>query len=426
MKQLDFKLKNDIKVHLMKNDNFKTDLIAIFILIPLNREDVTKNALIPAVLKRGCEKYKTQNDINKKLEEMYGAIFDCGLDKTGDNLIIKFYLESINDNFLPDENNNLNNSIDLLKEIVFNPVVDDNAFSKEYVETEKQNLQIIIESKKDDKDRYALDKCINSIYGNNGYGLSKLGYIEDFDNIDEKNLYSHYLQVINKSKIDIFISGNFDDEKVISKVKEIENIKGLTDRIEEFTVNDFRKEIKNKVEKINEVQEKMDVMQGKLVLGLDILPNNLGDYRFIAAIYNTILGDGANSKLFQNVREKAGLAYTARSNYIIQKNNIFIRCGIEIENYEKTVEIIKEQLEDLKKGNFSDEDLQNSKEYIFSGIKAIYAEQDTGIIYSFGQEISPLPITPEEYKERIEKVTKEQVVEFAKCIDINTIYFLKS
>ena len=269
MKQLDFKLKNDIKVHLMKNDNFKTDLIAIFILIPLNREDVTKNALIPAVLKRGCEKYKTQNDINKKLEEMYGAIFDCGLDKTGDNLIIKFYLESINDNFLPDENNNLNNSIDLLKEIVFNPVVDDNAFSKEYVETEKQNLQIIIESKKDDKDRYALDKCINSIYGNNGYGLSKLGYIEDFDNIDEKNLYSHYLQVINKSKIDIFISGNFDDEKVISKVKEIENIKGLTDRIEEFTVNDFRKEIKNKVEKINEVQEKMDVMQGKLVLGLE-------------------------------------------------------------------------------------------------------------------------------------------------------------
>ena len=138
------------------------------------------------------------------------------------------------------------------------------------------------------------------------------------------------------------------------------------------------------------------------------------------------MGDGANSKLFQNVREKAGLAYTARSNYIIQKNNIFIRCGIEIENYEKTVEIIKEQLEDLKKGNFSDEDLQNSKEYIFSGIKAIYAEQDTGIIYSFGQEISPLPITPEEYKERIEKVTKEQVVEFAKCIDINTIYFLKS
>ena len=328
MKQIDYELKNDIKVHLIKNDNFKTDLLAIFIVTPLKRENISKNALIPAVLKRGCNSYKTQNEINEKLESMYGAIFDCGLDKTGDNLILKFYLESINDNYLPGENNNISDAIELLTNIIFNPLIENGSFNKEYVESEKNNLEVIINAKKDNKDRYSLDKCINCIYGDNGYGLNKLGYIEDFKDIDEKNLYEQYKELISKSKIDFFVSGNFDNEKVINKIKNFEDYELFDNRKEEFIKNDFRKEIKKKIENINEVKESMDVIQGKLVMGLDILPNNLGDYRFIASLYNTILGDSANSKLFQNVREKAGLAYTTKSNYIIQKNNIFIRCGI--------------------------------------------------------------------------------------------------
>ncbi|MBR3133794.1 MAG: insulinase family protein [Clostridia bacterium] len=424
MQQIDFKLNNEIKVHLIKNDKYKTDLLALFLTVPLQRENITKNALIPIVLKRGCNKLKTQNEINEKLEEMYGAVFDAGLDKTGDNLIIKFYLESINDNFLPGDNQNIEKAIELITNIVFEPLIENGSFIKEFVDSEKNNLKVIIESKKDNKDRYALDRCINSIYGDNGYGLSKLGYIEDFESIDEKNLYQEYLKLIKNSKIDFFISGNFDEEKISIKVKSLENNSLLNNREEIFKKNDFREEKKEKTDEIKEIKEKMDVTQGKLVIGLDILPNNLGDYRFIAAMYNTILGDGANSKLFQNVREKAGLAYTAKSNYIIQKNNIFIRCGIEIDNYNKAVDIIKEQLEDIKNGNFSDDDIENGKKYIVSGIKSIYEEQDTEIIFSYGQEISPIPVTPEEYKDRIKKVTKEQIVEFAQNICINTIYFI--
>ncbi|MBR3152489.1 MAG: insulinase family protein [Clostridia bacterium] len=424
MKQIDYRLNNDIKVHLIKNDKFKTDLLALFLTVPLKRENVTKNALIPIVLKRGCELLKTQNEINERLEEMYGAVFDAGLDKTGDNLIIKFYLESINDNFLPGQNNNLDKSIELISNIVFNPLIQNDGFLKEIVDSEKNNLKVIIESKKDNKDRYALDRCINSIYGDNGYGLSKLGYIEDLDKIDEKKLYQEYLKLIKTAKIDFFVSGDFNEDKISIKIKGLENNELLKNREEVFKKNDFREEKKEKLQEIKEIKEEMDVKQGKLVIGLDILPSKLGDYRFIAAMYNTILGDGANSKLFQNVREKAGLAYTAKSNYIIKKNNIFIRCGIEIDNYEKAVDIIKQQLEDIEKGKFSDEDIANAKKYIISGIKAIYEEQDTGIIFSYGQEMSPIPITPEEYKDRIEKVTKEQIIEFAKNVSINTIYFI--
>lgn len=426
MKQKEKKLENGIKVHLITTDFFKTDLSVIFMTVPLKRDTVTKNALIPAVLKRGCNYKKNQNEINKELEKMYGATFDCGLDKTGDNLILKFYIESINDNFLPGKNENLKKSINLLTEIVFDPVTENEAFLKEYVDSEKNNLQILIEAQKDEKDSYSLERCINVMYGNNGYGLNKLGYIEDFNDIDEKNLYTHFLKLINTAKIDIYISGNFREDEILKQIEEIEKIKLLKKREENFTRNDFIKEKKEKIENINEISESMEVAQGKLVIGADILPNNLGDYRFIALLYNTILGDGANSKLFQNVREKEGLAYTTKSNYVVQKNNIFLRCGIEIENYEKALNIIKEQLEEMKKGNFTEEDLNNAKKYIISGIKAIDSEQDTGIIYLFGEELSPLPVTPEEYKEKIENVTKEQIIEFAKNVDINTIYFLKS
>ena len=284
-RQIQEKLENGIKIHLIKTDLFKTDLSVIFITVPLERESVTKNAMIPAVLKRGCENFESQDEINKELERMYGATFDCGLDKTGDNLILKFYIESINDNFLPGENENLKKSIDLLTNIVFNPVVENEGFLKEYVDTEKKNLQTLIEAQKDEKDSYSLERCINSIYGDNGYGLNKLGYVQDFEDINEKNLYTHFLNLMHTAKIDIFISGDFDDQKVLEQIKKTETIKNLKNREEHMIKNNFIKEKKEKKTEINEVSESMDVAQGKLVIGLDILPNNLGDYRFIAILY---------------------------------------------------------------------------------------------------------------------------------------------
>ena len=136
-------------------------------------------------------------------------------------------------------------------------------------------------------------------------------------------------------------------------------------------------------------------------------------------------GGTANSKLFQNVREKASLAYSASSSYVKAKNNIFIKCGIEIPNYNKAVKIIKEQLEDMEKGKFETNDIEDAKRTIISNVKTISEEQDTEITYYFGQEISNVKYTLEEYVEKIEKVTKEQIQELAQKIKINTIYFLR-
>ena len=168
----------------------------------------------------------------------------------------------------------------------------------------------------------------------------------------------------------------------------------------------------------------MQVTQGKLVLGLDI-KNTQENSRFIASVYNAILGGGANSKLFQNVREKLSLAYTAGSNYLRTKNAIFVRCGIEIENYQKALDTIKEQLEEIKNSKFSEDDLENAKKLILASIDGVTEEQDTEITYYYGQELSDRFVTIEDYKKYISQVTKKQVTELASTIQINTIYFLK-
>ena len=415
-------LKKGIKLHTIKNDKFKTNLISIFLTSKLDRTEVTANALIPSVLRRGSKNMQTQEKINKKLEELYGASFDCGLDKAGDNQILKFYMETVNDNYLPETKENiLKISLEKLLELVFNPYLENNYFSKEYVEQEKNNLKNIIESKIDNKARYALDRCIEEMYKNEPFGLYKYGYIEDLNKINEKNLYESYQKLINKSKIDIFITGDINED-IIEQIKQNENVKKLQDR--EPNYESHKLEYK-KTKKENIVTENMEVTQGKLVIGLNINIDKEED-KYVVLMYNNILGGSATSKMFQNVREKAHLAYVANSMYYRHKNAIFINCGIEIENYEKTLNLTKQQLDDMKKGNFTDEDIQNSKKVIIATIKGIEDEQDTMITYFFGQELSQTDVSLDKYQHLIEAVTKQQIIDVANRVTINTVYFLKN
>lgn len=415
-------IKNGIKLHTIKTEKFKTNLIAVMLTTKLDRKNVTKNALIPAVLRRGTKFMQTQEDINKKMEDMYGASFDCGLDKTGDNQILKFYMETVNNEFLPqDAENMIKSSIEKIFEIIFNPYLENGVFKKEYVEQEKENIKQIIDGKIDSKARYALDRCIEEMYKNEPFGLYKFGYVEDLKDINEKNLYEYYLELIKTCKIDIYISG-IVDENIHNIIKQNENIEKLEERKPDFKEFEL---LKKENEEAKEIQESMEVTQGKLILGLDV--NILDkDARYKIMIYNSLLGGSANSKLFQNVREKASLAYTASSSYYRFKNNIFINCGIDIPNYQKALEIIKKQIEDMKNGDFADEEIENAKNGIIASIKTIDDEQDTEITYYFGQELSGTKTSLEEYIENIQKINKADVLEVAKQISINTIYFLKN
>ena len=418
------KIKEGITIHTIETEKFKTNLIAVFLTVPLKRETVTNYALIPAVLKRGTNFLKTQEEINIKLEEMYDASFDCGIDKVGDNQVIKCYLEALNDEFTLNNEQILKQSLDLIFEIIFNPLIENSLFKEEYVKTEKENMKKLILSKIDNKDKYALESCIEEMYKGKDYGIYKFGYIEDLEHITAKNLYDAYLELINKAKIDIFVSGEIDKQEILKEIEENQNLNKLNPRIPNIVKNTEETEIKETVEP-KEIKDIKEVSQGKVVIGLDIAYNKK-DSRYQMALYNVILVESATSKLFQNVREKASLAYSARSNYIRQKNNIYIRCGIEIEKYEEALKIIKEQLEDMKNGNFSEEDLNNAKKYMLAGIRTVQDEQDSEVTYYFGQEISGTFTTFDEYMNKINGVSRDEIIEVANSIKINTIYFLRN
>ena len=422
-------MKQGIKLHTINTNKFKTNLIAMFLSIPLTRENVTKNSLLVSVLRRGCEQFKTQEEISKKLEEMYGAEFNCGLDKLGKNHVLKFYIESINDEFLPQNGENmLKQSIEILSEIVFNPLTQNGEFNEEYINQEKENVKQIIEAKKDNKARYALFRCVEEMYKDKPQGLYKYGYVEDLENINAQNLYEYYLNLIDTCKIDIFVSGKLENIDVENIIEDDENLSKLKDREPEYNIN--KPEPKNKIEQANKVEEKLDVTQGKLVIGYDVEASKEDienkKFRYIGMLYNAILGGTATSKLFQNVREKASLAYTASSSFSYYTGNIFVNAGIEIENFEKATDIIKEQIEAMKQGDFTEEDLQNAKKVIVSNIAGISDEQDTEIIYFLGQELSGNNVSLEQYAEFVQDVNKNEIEDFAKKVNINTIYFLRN
>ena len=388
--------------------------------MPITRENVTKDALISAVLRRGSKNMPTLAQISQEMEEMYGASFDCGIDKTGDNHVLKFYIEAINDNFIPQKNENmLKESIEKLIEIVFNPLIENGGFKEEYIKQEKENIKRIIEGKADNKARYAFERCVEEMYKDKPYGLYKYGYIEDLDAITPYSLYEYYQKMISECKIDIFVSGNIDSVEQI--IRQNEDIQKLQERTPNYKINKL--ETKENVQE-KEIKEEMEVTQGKITIGLDLHLEN-EEQKYDAIVYNAILGGTANSKMFQEVREKASLAYSAGSSYIRYKSNIFIKCGIEIKNYEKAMEIIRKQLEDMKNGIFSEEDIENAKNGIISGIKSIDDEQDTEITYFFGQELTDSKTTLDQYIEKIEKVTRENIIKIAKSITVNTVYFLK-
>ena len=397
-----------MKIRKIETKKFKTNVYALYLTIPLTKENVTYNALIPTVLKRGCEKYNNQLEISKKLEEMYDATFGIGITKVGNNEVLKFYLESLNNNYLPNNEDLSKTSIEMLLNIVMKPYLVNGKFDDDYVEQEKENLKKVIESRKDNKDTYATNRLLEEMFKEEPYGLYKFGNIDEIDNITSEKLYEKYKELIKNS------------EKYLYIVGDVENLNIESYNIDEKEIT-ISKEFPVKIsEKENIVKEQMDITQGKLVIGLNT-PNNKQE---VIALYNTILGKGANSKLFLNVREKEGLAYSAGSTYLKRNNAIIISTGIEVSKYNKAVEVIKNQLKDMENGNITEKEMKDAKQFINAGLNLINESSENMIEYRFDKDLYNEEIDIEKYRKKIEEIKKEDIVKVAKQIKIDTIYFL--
>lgn len=413
-----------MKFTVLNTNKFKTNLCSVFLAVPLTEDRVTKTALIPSVLRRGTANLTSQLEINKKLEEMYGASLSIGIEKEADYEVLKFYLEVINDDLLPEKRALTKEGLELLVDIIFNPFLEksstgESTFCKQYVDQEKENLIKVIESRKDNKANYAANRMVEEMYQGEAYGIYKFGKVEDLDSINESNLYDFYKELISIANISVYVVGNVEND---SLEKSFENsLKKLGINLDSGFEIVNKRHITRKEPKI--INEKMDVSQGNLIIGLDVNSNKTNEE---IIMYNAILGTGANSKLFQNVREKASLAYSAGSKYFRRKNMIMIKTGIEINNYEKALKIIEEQLESIKKGDITEQELESARQLIVSTSKLIPESGENLITYYYDKEMNGEVPDLDKFINDIQKVKIEDIVDVAQDVTVDTIYFLRN
>ena len=410
-------IKNGVRARLLKSDKFKTNIIGVFFSTELNKENVTKNALIPAVLRRGTNKYPTMKNISIELENLYGAKFDCGVSKKGEIQVLRFYGEAVNDKYLPNSDNNTVKLAEIIKDIIFNPVMKDNKFSDEYLAQEKNKLKNLIESRKNDKVQYALERCYELMAGVEPYGLCEYGDVNEIDNISNEELVESYNHMLNDYCVDIMVAGNIDE----NEFNEIVKLFDFSERNTETKV-----EIKDvEPSEVKNVTEEFEINQGKLSLAYrtNVKPNSK-EY-FDMLVYNGILGSGVQSKLFQNVREKNSLAYYAFSRLDKFKGIMGISSGIEQENYQKALDTILEQVEDMKKGNITDYEYNTTVKTIENSLNSMKDEQLSLVDFYYGQELINSELSLEDVIENMKKVTVEDIVKVAEQVKLDTIYFMK-
>lgn len=407
-----------INLNIIETNKFKTNLISIYFIRPLTRDEVTKNALIPLILRRGTNKYKTNLEIERKLEYMYGSELSMGVSKKGERHLLRFTLESPSESYIDNKEIFLE-SIDLLKEIIYNPYLEMDSFSERYIDQEKDNLRKRIESRINDKREYAIERCIEEMCKNEKFSIYDYGYIEDLSGINSRNLYDHYKKVIQTSPIEIFAVGKISDD-VLKSIND--NFKFDRENIIDIP----REKIVSFIQTKNMVYEDMDVNQGKLIMGYrSSIPyeDKLYDAFLIAS---DILGGGPNSKLFRNVREKESLAYYINSKVFKYKSIMMIDAGIDFDKFEKTIEIIRKETDDMKKGLFTDEDISVSKKSISTSIKSIVDSNYLISEFFLSQLLTGDNRTIDEMISDIEKVSKDKVVEASNKLNLDTIYFLSN
>jgi len=423
------------EIYFIPTTKYKTNTITFFFIDDLRKETVSKNAMIPAVLRRGCNKYPSMNEISLQLENLFGASFDCGIIKKGEYHVIFFYAECISDNYLSQKmkgNNQddiFHDCIELLIDIITDPIIENGAFKPDFLKQEKENLKRLIKGRINDKVTYAIDRCFEEMCKDEPFGIYQYGDISGLEQVDETNLYHQYNKIIHNTPLKVFISGNIPKENIdylkdilITKRANIianTNITSSRDEANNINDNDKNKELK-------EYNEILDITQAKLSVGFNtnIYPKDQDYYSLL--VCNSILDGGMNSKLFKNIRENAGLAYYIFSQLEKFKGLYLISCGIDAQNKEKTVELILEQIKAIKLGDISKIEYESALKSIETGINSLKDNQLQVIDYYLVQLLSKTEDNFDTLLKKVKSVTISDVIKVAKKIEPELVYLLSS
>lgn len=406
------------KVTFVKTDKFKTNSINLFIHNQLDRSTATENAIVPMILKRGSSKYPSMQEISRELESLYGSFFDCGIVKKGERQLQHFYIDCVNDKYIPSKNGLIDECGKLLLGIATDPYLEQGAFKQDYLKQEKENLIRAIQARKNDKVKYAVERCYELMCAKERYGVSELGYIEDIEGLDAKDLYQTYSNNLKNHKVEMLVLGDIE-QSWLEKLDEIVSINLDNSPIME------KETIVSHVDEVRDFIDEMDVNQGKLSMGFrtGIGPEHQDYYNLM--VCNGVFGGGVHSKLFQNVREKNSLAYYAYSRLDKFKGTMMVSSGIEAVNREKAQGIILEQLEDVRAGKISDFEFDSTIKALRNAIVNTSDDPMQLIDFYLGQSLLGTNESFEEMIRKIENVKREDVARVANQIMLDTVHFIK-
>lgn len=409
--------KQAYKIHFIKTDKFKKVKIRINFKEKTTKEKVVYRNMLSLVLLEATKKFNTRRLLDIECENLYNIGVGAGTSNSGNYHLLRFNTTFLNEKYT--EKGMMEESFKFFLEFIFNPNVIDGKFESQTFNNAKNILKEDIESYADNPGRFAFSRIYEIMCPNSVIKYRSTGYIEDLEKVTEENLYEYYKELLTNNEIDIFIIGNIDVkqmEKIIADNFNIDSIKHeqLAHIVKQ---NDFRTEPRV-------IKENKNINQSILILGSKLKDITEFERKYVLVLYNYILGGSADSKLFKEVREKNSLCYSISSTHSGIANLEFISAGIDKENYDKAVELIKAEIKNMEDGNFTEEDIKQAKITFLASLKEI---EDTanGIINIYeAHEYLDYDLLEERAKE-IEKVTKEDIINVSKKMYLDTIYLLE-
>ena len=400
------------------DSRFKQARLSVQFVRPMCQEEAAMNALLPALLLQGTKNYPDARAVTIRLDELYGASVGTLARRVGDYQTTGLYTAFLDDRFSLGGEPVLEPMVEMIRELLLAPAMENGAFVADYLENEKRNLIAAIEAQRNDKRLYAAARLTRIMCRGDSLGVPRLGTVEDVQAITPQSLYDHYEKVLRESPLEIFYVGNEQPERVAALLKKMLSplpraFKALPPQ------GDFRDAGGQ------EVEETLEVAQGKLCMGF-VTPVTLRTSQFAAMqVLNTLFGGGMTSKLFMQVREKLSLCYDIGSSYHGSKGIVTVSAGIDCQKAEQVKKEILFQLEALCRGEFTPEELNAAKQAICTSLQT--TRDSTGSIenYYSTTALSGLGMTPQAYIRAVEQVRAEEVADLAKTVKLHTVYFLK-
>lgn len=400
------------------DSRFKQEGLSLQLVRPMCTQEAALNALLPAVLLRGCRTAPDLRDITLHLDDMYGAAMGAQLRRVGDYQTTGLSCSFMKEQYALDGDRIFAPMMDFLQEMLLCPVTENGVFREEFVESEKRNLLSAIAAERNDKRAYASGQMLRKMCKGDSFGVPRLGEAEQVQAITPESLYAHYRKILKESPVHLFYVGEKDPaqlaERLVSMLSGINRTPTLLP-----PQTDFRD-----LGGCDET-EQMEVAQGKLCMGF-VTPVTLRNPEFVAMqIFNTVFGGGMLSKLFMTIREQQSLCYDISSSYHGSKGIITVSAGIDSKMDTPVREEILHQLEVCQKGQITHEELVAAKQALISQLQSTHDSPGAIEGYYATAALSGLTLTPQAYIRAVEQATAEDVTEAAKQVRLHTVYFLR-